>query len=198
MVSWPNAVPSAVGKLVLPALGVEVQSQVSAAAGGLLLWGQGSGCALRGEPDPPEGPELLRHVPPASRVGDCKHGMMKFREERNLLGLGLSTGFHDRYFILNHSWLRLYKEVRVSPASRPSPSRCLPLLLPLPCHTVTLWRDSPRTWDPCGLAVQAAVGLPWHKQCRQPWAVWAVTELAPEVMSPRPGADPGAPGQCQG
>ncbi|XP_059322542.1 arf-GAP with Rho-GAP domain, ANK repeat and PH domain-containing protein 1 isoform X1 [Ammospiza nelsoni] len=48
----------------------------------------------------------------ASRVGDCKHGMMKFREERNLLGLGLSTGFHDRYFILNHSWLRLYKEVR--------------------------------------------------------------------------------------
>uniref|UniRef100_A0A8C3MEN2 ArfGAP with RhoGAP domain, ankyrin repeat and PH domain 1 n=1 Tax=Geospiza parvula TaxID=87175 RepID=A0A8C3MEN2_GEOPR len=48
----------------------------------------------------------------ASRVGDCKHGMMKFREERNLLGLGLSTGFHDRYFILNRSWLRLYKEVR--------------------------------------------------------------------------------------
>ncbi|OWK62710.1 Arf-GAP with Rho-GAP domain, ANK repeat and PH domain-containing protein 1 [Lonchura striata] len=48
----------------------------------------------------------------ASRVGDCKHGLMKFREERNLLGLGLSTGFHDRYFILNHSWLRLYKEVR--------------------------------------------------------------------------------------
>ncbi|XP_053938284.1 arf-GAP with Rho-GAP domain, ANK repeat and PH domain-containing protein 1 [Cuculus canorus] len=48
----------------------------------------------------------------ASRVGDCKHGMMKFREERNLLGLGLSTGFHDRYFILNNSCLRLYKEVR--------------------------------------------------------------------------------------
>lgn len=54
--------------------------------------------------------------PAASRVGDSKHGMMKFREERNLLGLGLSTGFHDRYFILNHSCLRLYKEVRVSPA----------------------------------------------------------------------------------
>ncbi|XP_056185472.1 arf-GAP with Rho-GAP domain, ANK repeat and PH domain-containing protein 1 isoform X4 [Falco biarmicus] len=48
----------------------------------------------------------------ASRVGDCKHGMMKFREERNLLGLGLSTGFHDRYFILNSTCLRLYKEVR--------------------------------------------------------------------------------------
>lgn len=88
-------------------------------------------------------------MPPASRVGDCKHGMMKFREERNLLGLGLSTGFHDRYFILNHSWLRLYKEVRVSPAflspfPGPSPLPSLSLALPwpcpaLPCHTVTLW-----------------------------------------------------------
>uniref|UniRef100_A0A8C8AR51 ArfGAP with RhoGAP domain, ankyrin repeat and PH domain 1 n=1 Tax=Otus sunia TaxID=257818 RepID=A0A8C8AR51_9STRI len=59
----------------------------------------------------------------ASRVGDCKHGMMKFREERNLLGLGLSTGFHDRYFILNHTCLRLYKEVRVSRGCPPlSPS----------------------------------------------------------------------------
>ncbi|XP_054829322.1 arf-GAP with Rho-GAP domain, ANK repeat and PH domain-containing protein 1 isoform X2 [Eublepharis macularius] len=48
----------------------------------------------------------------ASRVGDSKHGMMKFREEKNLLGLGLSTGFHDRYFILNNECLRLYKEVR--------------------------------------------------------------------------------------
>ncbi|XP_042315972.1 arf-GAP with Rho-GAP domain, ANK repeat and PH domain-containing protein 1-like isoform X1 [Sceloporus undulatus] len=48
----------------------------------------------------------------ASKVGDSKHGMMKFREEKNLLGLGLSTGFHDRYFILNGSCLRLYKEVR--------------------------------------------------------------------------------------
>uniref|UniRef100_A0A803SM83 ArfGAP with RhoGAP domain, ankyrin repeat and PH domain 1 n=1 Tax=Anolis carolinensis TaxID=28377 RepID=A0A803SM83_ANOCA len=51
----------------------------------------------------------------ASKVGDSKHGMMKFREEKNLLGLGLSTGFHDRYFILNSECLRLYKEVRVSP-----------------------------------------------------------------------------------
>uniref|UniRef100_A0A8D2D918 ArfGAP with RhoGAP domain, ankyrin repeat and PH domain 1 n=1 Tax=Sciurus vulgaris TaxID=55149 RepID=A0A8D2D918_SCIVU len=43
----------------------------------------------------------------ASRVGDTKHGMMKFREDRSLLGLGLpSGGFHDRYFILNSSCLR--------------------------------------------------------------------------------------------
>lgn len=47
-------------------------------------------------------------------MGDTKHGMMKFREDRSLLGLGLpSGGFHDRYFILNSSCLRLYKEIRV-------------------------------------------------------------------------------------
>ncbi|KAJ7320436.1 hypothetical protein JRQ81_019947 [Phrynocephalus forsythii] len=48
----------------------------------------------------------------ASKGGDSKHGMMKFREEKNLLGVGLSTGFHDRYFILSSNYLRLYKEVR--------------------------------------------------------------------------------------
>ncbi|KAJ8410857.1 hypothetical protein AAFF_G00188140 [Aldrovandia affinis] len=49
----------------------------------------------------------------ASKVDVSKHGMMKFREERNLLGLGLNTGsFHDRYFILTTTSLRLYKEVR--------------------------------------------------------------------------------------
>uniref|UniRef100_A0A8D2PXU4 ArfGAP with RhoGAP domain, ankyrin repeat and PH domain 1 n=1 Tax=Zosterops lateralis melanops TaxID=1220523 RepID=A0A8D2PXU4_ZOSLA len=65
----------------------------------------------------------------ASRVGDCKHGMMKFREERNLLGLGLSTGFHDRYFILNHSWLRLYKEVRSHKPEKEWPVRNLKVYL---------------------------------------------------------------------
>lgn len=51
---------------------------------------------------------------PASKADASKHGMMKFREERSILGLGLSTGsFHDRYFILNSSSLRMYKEVRV-------------------------------------------------------------------------------------
>ncbi|XP_061072624.1 arf-GAP with Rho-GAP domain, ANK repeat and PH domain-containing protein 1-like isoform X1 [Conger conger] len=49
----------------------------------------------------------------ASKVDVSKHGMMKFREGRNLLGLGLNTGsFHDRYFILTSTSLRLYKEVR--------------------------------------------------------------------------------------
>ncbi|XP_067162071.1 arf-GAP with Rho-GAP domain, ANK repeat and PH domain-containing protein 1 isoform X2 [Apteryx mantelli] len=65
----------------------------------------------------------------ASRVGDCKHGMMKFREERNLLGLGVSTGFHDRYFILNHSCLRLYKEVRSHKPEKEWPIRNLKVYL---------------------------------------------------------------------
>ncbi|KAM6094430.1 arf-GAP with Rho-GAP domain, ANK repeat and PH domain-containing protein 1 isoform 3-T4 [Chlamydotis macqueenii] len=65
----------------------------------------------------------------ASRVGDCKHGMMKFREERNLLGLGLSTGFHDRYFILNHACLRLYKEVRSHKPEKEWPVRNLKFYL---------------------------------------------------------------------
>uniref|UniRef100_A0A8C1JZT6 ArfGAP with RhoGAP domain, ankyrin repeat and PH domain 1 n=1 Tax=Cyprinus carpio TaxID=7962 RepID=A0A8C1JZT6_CYPCA len=48
----------------------------------------------------------------ASKVEVSKHGMMKFREERSLLGL--STGsFNDRYFILTSTSLRLYKEIRV-------------------------------------------------------------------------------------
>ncbi|KAJ8280412.1 hypothetical protein GJAV_G00054260 [Gymnothorax javanicus] len=49
----------------------------------------------------------------ASKVDVSKHGMMKFREDKTLLGLGINTGsFHDRYFILTSTSLRLYKEVR--------------------------------------------------------------------------------------
>uniref|UniRef100_A0A6Q2ZNU2 ArfGAP with RhoGAP domain, ankyrin repeat and PH domain 1 n=1 Tax=Esox lucius TaxID=8010 RepID=A0A6Q2ZNU2_ESOLU len=53
----------------------------------------------------------------ASKVDVSKHGIVKFREERSILGLGLNTGsFHDRYFILNSMCLRMYKEVRVRDA----------------------------------------------------------------------------------
>uniref|UniRef100_A0A8K9X661 ArfGAP with RhoGAP domain, ankyrin repeat and PH domain 1 n=1 Tax=Oncorhynchus mykiss TaxID=8022 RepID=A0A8K9X661_ONCMY len=49
----------------------------------------------------------------ASKVDVSKHGMVKFREEKSILGLGLNTGsFHDRYFILSTVSLRMYKEVR--------------------------------------------------------------------------------------
>uniref|UniRef100_A0A8C8X4D4 ArfGAP with RhoGAP domain, ankyrin repeat and PH domain 1 n=1 Tax=Panthera leo TaxID=9689 RepID=A0A8C8X4D4_PANLE len=66
----------------------------------------------------------------ASHVGDTKHGMMKFREDRSLLGLGLpSGGFHDRYFILNSSCLRLYKEVRSHRPEKEWPVRSLKVYL---------------------------------------------------------------------
>ncbi|XP_040820325.1 arf-GAP with Rho-GAP domain, ANK repeat and PH domain-containing protein 1 isoform X2 [Ochotona curzoniae] len=66
----------------------------------------------------------------ASRVGDTKHGMMKFREDRSLLGLGLpSYGFHDRYFILNSSCLRLYKEVRSHRPEKEWPVKSLKVYL---------------------------------------------------------------------
>ncbi|KAG9471772.1 hypothetical protein GDO78_022906 [Eleutherodactylus coqui] len=45
-----------------------------------------------------------------TRAKDTKNGMMKFREERSLLGFGAS--FHDRYFMLNSSGLRMYRDVR--------------------------------------------------------------------------------------
>ncbi|XP_061485133.1 arf-GAP with Rho-GAP domain, ANK repeat and PH domain-containing protein 1 isoform X2 [Rhineura floridana] len=65
----------------------------------------------------------------ASKVGDSKHGMMKFREEKNLLGVGLSTGFHDRYFILNNNCLRLYKEVRSHKPEKEWPVKNLKIYL---------------------------------------------------------------------
>uniref|UniRef100_A0A7N8YMH4 ArfGAP with RhoGAP domain, ankyrin repeat and PH domain 1 n=1 Tax=Mastacembelus armatus TaxID=205130 RepID=A0A7N8YMH4_9TELE len=50
----------------------------------------------------------------ASKMDASKHGLIKFREERGKLGLGLTSGnFHDRYFILSSNSLRMYKDVRV-------------------------------------------------------------------------------------
>ncbi|KAM6447701.1 arf-GAP with Rho-GAP domain, ANK repeat and PH domain-containing protein 1 isoform 3-T3 [Liasis olivaceus] len=65
----------------------------------------------------------------ASKAGDSKHGMMKFREEKNVLGVGLSTGFHDRYFILNSHNLRLYKEVRSHKPEKEWPVKNLKIYL---------------------------------------------------------------------
>ncbi|XP_042343063.1 arf-GAP with Rho-GAP domain, ANK repeat and PH domain-containing protein 1-like isoform X4 [Plectropomus leopardus] len=66
----------------------------------------------------------------ASKVDVSKHGMMKFREERSILGLGLSSGsFHDRYFILNSSSLRMYKEVRSNRPERDWPVKNLRVYL---------------------------------------------------------------------
>uniref|UniRef100_A0A8C7YTJ4 ArfGAP with RhoGAP domain, ankyrin repeat and PH domain 1 n=1 Tax=Oryzias sinensis TaxID=183150 RepID=A0A8C7YTJ4_9TELE len=55
-----------------------------------------------------------------------KHGMMKFREERSILGLGLSSGsFHDRYFILSSNNLRMYREIRSNRPEREWPMKNL-------------------------------------------------------------------------
>ncbi|XP_060744888.1 arf-GAP with Rho-GAP domain, ANK repeat and PH domain-containing protein 1-like isoform X2 [Tachysurus vachellii] len=60
----------------------------------------------------------------ASKVDVTKHGMLKFKEERSLLGL--STGsFNDRYFMLNQTSLRLYKDVRSNRAEKEWPVKCL-------------------------------------------------------------------------
>ncbi|XP_041669504.1 arf-GAP with Rho-GAP domain, ANK repeat and PH domain-containing protein 1-like isoform X2 [Cheilinus undulatus] len=66
----------------------------------------------------------------ASKVDAAKHGNMKFREERSILGLGLSSGsFHDRYFILNSNSLRMYKEIRSNRAEREWPVKNLKVYL---------------------------------------------------------------------
>ncbi|KAM3615695.1 uncharacterized protein V6R79_006329 [Siganus canaliculatus] len=66
----------------------------------------------------------------ANKVDPSKHGMMKFREERSILGLGLSSGsFHDRYFILNSNSFRMYKEVRSNRPEREWPVKNLRIYL---------------------------------------------------------------------
>ncbi|XP_037835148.1 arf-GAP with Rho-GAP domain, ANK repeat and PH domain-containing protein 1 isoform X2 [Kryptolebias marmoratus] len=65
-----------------------------------------------------------------NKVDVAKHGIMKFREERSILGLGLSTGnFHERYFILNVTSLRMYKDVRSNRPDREWPVKSLKIYL---------------------------------------------------------------------
>ncbi|XP_060928435.1 arf-GAP with Rho-GAP domain, ANK repeat and PH domain-containing protein 1-like isoform X3 [Limanda limanda] len=65
-----------------------------------------------------------------SKADASKHGNMKFREERSILGLGLTSGsFHDRYFILNSSSLRMYKEIRSNRPERDWPVKNLKVYL---------------------------------------------------------------------
>ncbi|XP_055369965.1 arf-GAP with Rho-GAP domain, ANK repeat and PH domain-containing protein 1-like isoform X2 [Betta splendens] len=58
----------------------------------------------------------------ANKGDPSTHGLIKFRDERNLLGLGT---FHDRYFILNSSSLRMYKDVRSNRPERDWPVKSL-------------------------------------------------------------------------
>uniref|UniRef100_A0AAX7TH84 ArfGAP with RhoGAP domain, ankyrin repeat and PH domain 1 n=1 Tax=Astatotilapia calliptera TaxID=8154 RepID=A0AAX7TH84_ASTCA len=64
----------------------------------------------------------------SSKPDASKHGMIKFREERSILGLGL-TSFHERYFILNYNSLRMYKDVRSNRPEREWPVKNLKVYL---------------------------------------------------------------------
>uniref|UniRef100_A0A3B1KJ68 ArfGAP with RhoGAP domain, ankyrin repeat and PH domain 1 n=1 Tax=Astyanax mexicanus TaxID=7994 RepID=A0A3B1KJ68_ASTMX len=87
----------------------------------------------------------------ASKVDVTKHGMLKFREEKSLLGL--TTGsFNDRYFMLNQTSLRLYKDVRSNRAEKEWPVKCLKVfqgikkkLRPPTCWGLTVVYESERT-----------------------------------------------------
>ncbi|XP_013863478.1 arf-GAP with Rho-GAP domain, ANK repeat and PH domain-containing protein 1 [Austrofundulus limnaeus] len=66
----------------------------------------------------------------ANKVDVSKHGIMKFREERSILGLGLPSGnFHERYFILNVTSLRMYRDVRSNRPERDWPVKNLKIYL---------------------------------------------------------------------
>ncbi|XP_034723951.1 arf-GAP with Rho-GAP domain, ANK repeat and PH domain-containing protein 1-like isoform X1 [Etheostoma cragini] len=92
----------------------------------------------------------------ASKVDASKHGIMKFREERSILGLGRSSGsFHDRYFILNSSSLRMYKEVRSNRPERDWPVKNLKVYLgikkkirPPTCWGLTVVHESKKQEKP--------------------------------------------------
>ncbi|XP_052472590.1 arf-GAP with Rho-GAP domain, ANK repeat and PH domain-containing protein 1 isoform X2 [Carassius gibelio] len=102
----------------------------------------------------------------ASKVEVSKHGMMKFREERSLLGL--STGsFNDRYFILTNTSLRLYKEVRSNRAEREWPVKCLKVY-----HGIKKKLRPPTCW---GLTV-IYESEKQEKQERQQWCLCCDTQ----------------------
>lgn len=102
----------------------------------------------------------------ASKVEVSKHGMMKFKEERNLLGL--STGsFHDRYFILTNTSLRLYKDVRSNRPEREWSIKCLKVY-----HGIKKKLRPPTCW---GLTV-VYESEKQEKQERQHWYLCCDTQ----------------------
>uniref|UniRef100_A0A8C1ZFP5 ArfGAP with RhoGAP domain, ankyrin repeat and PH domain 1 n=1 Tax=Cyprinus carpio TaxID=7962 RepID=A0A8C1ZFP5_CYPCA len=102
----------------------------------------------------------------ASKVEVSKHGMMKFREERSLLGL--STGsFNDRYFILTSTSLRLYKEVRSNRPEREWLVKCLKVY-----HGIKKKLRPPTCW---GLTV-VYESEKHEKQERQQWYLCCDTQ----------------------
>ncbi|XP_028817629.1 arf-GAP with Rho-GAP domain, ANK repeat and PH domain-containing protein 1 isoform X2 [Denticeps clupeoides] len=82
----------------------------------------------------------------ASKVEVTKHGVVRFREERSLLGLG---SFNERYFILTSTSLRMYKDIRSNRSEKEWPVRCLKVYLgikkkhrPPTCWGLTVYYES--------------------------------------------------------
>ncbi|XP_026196908.1 arf-GAP with Rho-GAP domain, ANK repeat and PH domain-containing protein 1 isoform X2 [Anabas testudineus] len=92
----------------------------------------------------------------ANKGDASKHGMIKFREEKSILGLGLTSGnFHDRYFILNSNSLRMYKDVRSNRPERDWPVKNLKVYLgikkklrPPTCWGLTVLYESKKQEKP--------------------------------------------------
>ncbi|XP_061575191.1 arf-GAP with Rho-GAP domain, ANK repeat and PH domain-containing protein 1-like isoform X2 [Cololabis saira] len=92
----------------------------------------------------------------ASKADVSKHGIIKFREERSILGLGLPSGnFHDRYFVLSFTSLRMYKEVRSNRPEREWPVKNLKVyqgikkkVRPPTCWGLTLVYESKKQEKP--------------------------------------------------
>ncbi|XP_053564754.1 arf-GAP with Rho-GAP domain, ANK repeat and PH domain-containing protein 1 isoform X2 [Bombina bombina] len=69
--------------------------------------------------------QMLQYI--RNQTGDSKHGMMKFREEKTLLSFG--SNFSDRYFMLNSTTLRMYKDVRSHKPEKEWPIKNLKIYL---------------------------------------------------------------------
>ncbi|CAG6004924.1 unnamed protein product [Menidia menidia] len=105
----------------------------------------------------------------SNKVDVSKHGMIKFREERSILGLGLPTGnFHEKYFILNSLSLRMYKEVRSNRPEREWPVKNLKVYLGIKKKL-----RPPTCW---GLTVVYEGKKP-EKPERQQWYLCSETQL---------------------
>uniref|UniRef100_A0A667ZXE6 ArfGAP with RhoGAP domain, ankyrin repeat and PH domain 1 n=1 Tax=Myripristis murdjan TaxID=586833 RepID=A0A667ZXE6_9TELE len=92
----------------------------------------------------------------ASKVDVSKHGIMKYREERSIPVLGLSSGsFNDRYFILSAGSLRMYKEVRSNRPERDWPVKNLKVYLaPVVWYLCCDTQSDMREWFATFLSIQ--------------------------------------------
>ncbi|XP_075871057.1 arf-GAP with Rho-GAP domain, ANK repeat and PH domain-containing protein 1 isoform X4 [Nelusetta ayraudi] len=82
--------------------------------------------------------DMVRYL--ADKKDVSKSGSLSFKPERNILGLDLSS-FDDRYFILNSSSLRMFKDVLSNSPEREWPAKNLQVYLGIKkrLHPPTCW-----------------------------------------------------------